>query len=549
MSGVACGDLDAARAALSRHAWQPAFDLATGFAGATAAIEADRCEVVAEAAWWLGRLDECIDARESAYRLFDDLGDHRRAGQFAVWLYEHHLMRARPAMASGWLRRARRAVGDDPGSVAYGALLLREAEAAHGSGDFDRAAALATEVIELGRTLPSAELEAEALQTKGRVLIDQGDVATGMGHLDEAMLFAVEGRLGPYSTGKVYCSLISACEELGDLERAAEWTDATLRWAQQHPFAIFPGLCRVHRAVVLKRRGALADAEREAARASEELAHSHIPNSGAAWAEVGDIRRRLGDLDRAEEAFGRAQELCGRPCGELALLRLAQGRVDSAMAVVTGCLRDCGTNRLARARLLPILVHVGVAAGELDVARDALAELTAIVTTYDTAILRATLLSTRGRLQLAERDVVAAVATLQAAIDAWQSLDLPYEVATARTLLGQAHHDAGDEPAAVESFTIAMRLFEDIGAHLDAKRVLAGTRPALPSGLTEREVDVLRLLATGRTNNEIASELCLSAKTVSRHVSNIFTKVGVNSRAAATAFAFEHELVDTRRDR
>src|SRR5581483_12371664 len=171
-----------------------------------------------------------------------------------------------------------------------------------------------------------------------------------------------------------------------------------------------------------------------AARASEELAHSHIPNSGAAWTEVGDIRRRLGDLDRAEEAFGRAQELCGRPCGELALLRLAQGRVDSAMAVVTGCLRDCGTNRLARARLLPILVHVGVAAGELDVARDALAELTAIVTTYDTAILRATLLSTRGRLQLAERDVVAAVATLQAAIDAWQSLDLPYEVATARTL-------------------------------------------------------------------------------------------------------------------
>ncbi len=451
-------------------------------------------------------------------------------------------MRAHPSIAGGWLRRARRALADDPDCAEHGALLLREAEAVHGDGDPDRAAALAEHVIALGRALRSPNLEAEALQTKGRVLIDQGQVDEGMGHLDEAMLFAVEGRLGPYSTGKVYCSLISACEELGDLDRAAEWTDATMRWAQRHPFAIFPGICRVHRAVVLKRRGSLAEAEQEATRAGDELAHSHLPNSGAAWAEVGDIRRRLGELDGAEEAFARAQQLCGRPCGELALLRLAQGRVDTALAVITGCLRETTSNRLARARLLPTFVHVAVAAGDFEGAALALRELEDIAAAYDTPFLRATVLSTRGRLELA-RDASAAGPVIHEALALWESLSVPYEVATLRTLLGRALREAGDDAGATESFTIAVRLFEQIGARLDARLVVDRARPALPAGLTEREVDVLRLIAAGRSNSEIATELYLSVKTVSRHVSNIFTKIDVNSRAGTTAFAFEHELV------
>ena len=534
--------LDGARTGLRRHDWQAAFDSANTAEVDSPELEADRADIMAEAAWWLGRLEDCIEARERAYRTFDDLGNHRRAGQCAVWLYEHHAFKAAPAMAGAWLRRARRALAGNPDCAEYGALVLREAEVAHGGGDLDRSLSLAESMITLGRTLRSPDLEAEALQATGRILIDRGEVADGLGHLDEAMLFAVEGRLGPYSTGKIYCSLISACEELGDFDRADEWTEATMKWAQQHPFAIFPGICRIHRAVVLKRRGSLAEAEREAARACEELLGSHVANSAAAYAEVGDIRRRLGQLDRAEEAFARAQELSGRPCGGLALLHLAQGRTDSALSTINGCLRNA-RNPLARAGLLPMFVHIAIAAGDLEGAGDAVAELEGIAARFPTPTLQATTLSTRGRLDLARGDSDAACQTLLQGVERWLALAVPYEVATTRTLLGQALRDSGDEVGAAESFAAASKLFDQIGAHLVGDE----GKPDLPAGLTVREVEVLRLIAAGMSNNEIAGQLFLSAKTVSRHLSNIFTKIGVTSRAGATAFAFEHDLVGTRR--
>jgi DNA-binding CsgD family transcriptional regulator len=362
-----------------------------------------------------------------------------------------------------------------------------------------------------------------------------------MAHLDEAMLFAVEGRLGPFSTGKVYCSLISACEDVGDFDRAAEWTEATLQWAQRHPFAIFPGICRVHRAMVLKRRGSLAEAEQEALRASEELITSHVGNSAAAFAEVGDIRRRLGQLGEAEEAFERAKALSGSPCGELALLRLAQGRPDAARTVISSCVRGAG-DPIGRARLLPIHVQVLIAAGDVDVADGALTALEEIQPTFANPTLDAAVLAARGRLELAHGDGRAG-ATLQAAVDRWRALDVPYEVASASTLLGQALRDAGDEEGARTAFAAAVDLFEQIGAHLDARLVLDDSPPPLPAGLTAREVEVLRLIAAGMTNSQIAADLHLSVKTVSRHLSNIFTKIGVSSRASATAFAFEHDLV------
>ena len=530
------------RAAVAAQDWQAAYDGSTPDSSDAPEVEADRADLRADAAWWLGRLDDCIEARERAYRLYEELGDAERAGQCAVWLYEHHSFVVKPAIAGAWLRRARRVLESERESTAYGALLLREAEWAHGSGELARASELASDVVALARRLKSADLEAEGLQTKGRVLIDSGDVADGMGHLDEAMLFAVEGRLRPYSTGKVYCSLISACEELGDLDRAAEWTEATMKWAAQAPFAIFPGICRVHRAVVLKRGGALADAEREAMLAGEELLRTHRPNSAAAYAEVGDIRRRLGDLERAEEAFDRAQELCGRACGERALLSLAQGRITAAVSTAAECMRATGDASLARARVLPIYVQVLIASGDPGAAAQAVDELEAIAAKFGTPFLRATYASTRGRWQLAAADPDA-VRTLQSAVDAWQALDVPYEVATARTLLGQALRLGDDEAGAAEAFAQAAEQFDAIGARLDARQVYGSAKVALPAGLSEREVEVLRLIASGLTNNDIAGQLHLSVKTVSRHVSNIFTKIGATSRSGATAFAFEHDLV------
>jgi len=541
--------LDEIRSAVSRHDWQSAYDSAAAAGLDDPAADASRADLLAEAAWWLGRLDACIEARELAYHRFDELGDHGRAGMCAVWLWEHHAFRGHGAVAGAWLRRARRALENDPDCVPHGALLLRETETLHGRGELGPALELARHVIALARRLGSTDLEAEALQTVGRLLIEQGDVDEGMGHLDEAMLLAVEGRLGPYSTGKVYCSLISACEEVGDYDRAAEWTEATDRWAKRHPFAIFPGICRVHRAIVLKRRGSLADAEREAARACEELLHSRPVTSAAAWAEVGDICRRLGELDRAEAAFARAQALNASPCAALALLRLAQGQVEAARTIITGCLGGA-SNPLGRAGFLSTVVHVSVAAGDLEAAGAALSELEEIVATFDLPELRASMLATRGRLALASGNAPGARANLQEALEQWRALGVPYEEATVGTLLGQALHACGEDAASTAAFLSASALFARIGAHVDA-RLVGGippvdVRPVLPAGLTQREVEVLRLVATGRTNNEIAADLYLSAKTVSRHVSNIFTKMGVTSRAAATGFAFEHGLVGTR---
>jgi DNA-binding CsgD family transcriptional regulator len=552
--GESMAALATPREALARHDWQGAHDILAGLSFDDAPVdEAERLDLLADAAWWLGRLDECTGARDAAYRLYDELGDTRRAASCAVWLYEHHTFAGRGAIAGGWLRRARRALEGDEECTPFGALLLREAEVAHGGGLLDRALDNAHDVIALARRLRCVDLEAEALQTAGRVLIDQGHVADGMGDLDEAMLFAVEGRLGPYSTGKVYCSLIGACEDLGDHDRASEWTEATQRWADDHPFSIFPGICRVHRAIVLKRRGSLAEAEREATRACEELRHSRPVATAVAWAEVGDVCRRLGELDRAEEAFTRAAEVSGAPCSAVALLRLAQGRVDVARAIVGSCLEST-TNSVARVSLLPNFVQVAVAAGDLDDAEQAVAELDELVRVVELPGGEAAALAARGRLLLARGDACAALVPLQDALQRWRAFDVPYEAATTGTLLGEALRACGDEEAAVVAFTTAASLFDQIGARLDARLAGDGARSALslaepprrPAGLTEREVEVLRLVAGGLTNSDIAAALHLSVKTVSRHLSNIFTKIGVTSRAAATAFAFEHALIEPR---
>ncbi len=280
--------IDEAQAALARGAWADALDLARSVGPGVGGAEADRLDIVADASWWLGRMDDCIAAREQAYALYEADGRPVPAGQCAVWLYEHYQLKARPAIAGGWLRRARRALASAPGSAAYANLLLREAEAGHGRGDLEEAARLGDEVLALARALPSADLEAEALQTIGRVLIDAGQRVEGMGYLDEAMLSAVEGRLRPYTTGKVYCSLISACEQLGDLRRAAEWTEATSRWSEHHPLAMWPGICRVHHASLLQLHGEWDAAEREARRACDELGGFHVPNAAAGY--LGDRR-------------------------------------------------------------------------------------------------------------------------------------------------------------------------------------------------------------------------------------------------------------------
>jgi DNA-binding NarL/FixJ family response regulator len=530
--------------ALARHDWAAAYEELG--AGDPADLDADGLERLAEATWWLSRIDECIAARDAAFHAFMDRDDGRRAAQCAVWLFEHHCFKAQPSIAGAWLRRARLVIGDERECVEYGDLLLREAELLHSTGALDEAMELATQALELARRLRSHELEALALQTCGRLRIDQGHPVEGLQRLDEAMLYAIEGRLSPYATGKIYCSLISACEELGDLARAAEWTGATTTWSSRHPMAVFPGLCRVHRAHILGWRGAWEEAVLEAHRACEELETVNVGNAAVGWAEIGDIRRRLGDLDGAEDALRRAEELCGRPHAAIALLRLSQGRVAEADAAVDQALQDETWNRLARARVLPARVQISIACGELDVAEAACDELAAIAAEYGSTTLEASAITNRGRLALARGDSAAACSSLSAAVELWLALDVPYEAATARLLLGQSCRQAGDEDRAKAALSAAVKAFDQLGAILDAERtrlLATGGMTLLPRGLSAREVEVLALVAEGGTNKEVAQALGLSIKTVARHLENIFLKLEVSTRSAATAFAINHGLV------
>jgi DNA-binding CsgD family transcriptional regulator len=504
--------LEKGRDAFARHDWQAAYDeLVPAAAEESAALEA--IELLAEAAWWLGRLDECIELRERAFARRQSEGACHRAARIATLLYYDHCWQSRRAVAGGWLARARRLLEAESPCAEWGFLLV---------------------------------LEADALQCLGRLLIAQGQPTEGLALFDEAMLYASEGKLGLFTVGKVYCSLISACEELADFQRATEWTEVGVNWATPQPSPVFPGLCRVHRAEMLQLQGDWAEAEAEAQRACDELCDVNRFNAGLAYYEIGEIRRRLGDLDAAERAFRLAEDYGHHPQPGLALLRLAQGNRSGASAGIARALAEQEWNRLGRAKLLPAQVEIACAVGDLDVAKASAQELRETADQYGTTGLRAAALGAEGRVALAERDDAMACGVLRRALHEWQTLDLPYEVATARVLLARASRAAGDEEGASRSFDAAIALFERLGAVADlaatrAMRVAEGAE--LPCGLTAREAEVLRLVAAGHSNKEIAQRLALAQKTVARHVSNIFVKTGVSSRAGATAFAFERGIV------
>ncbi|MDQ3107305.1 MAG: LuxR C-terminal-related transcriptional regulator [Actinomycetota bacterium] len=532
------------RAALANHDWALAYEELKGVESGL--LDGEGLDRLAEAAWWLSRIDECIEAREAAYRAHDAAGDEVAAGTAATWLFEHHCFKGQAAVAGAWLRRARRALDGHRETAGYGQLLLREAELAHGAGQLAVARVLSDDALELARRLRDPELEALALQTGGRVAIDAGDSAAGFGRLDDAMLIATEGRVGPYATGKVYCSLITACESVGDLRRAAEWTELTSQWSQRHPMAIFPGLCRIHRAQLLGSRGQWHEAVGEARLACQELAGANLGNAAVGWAEIGDILRRLGDLSGAEEAFAEAERLSGRPFGAVSLLRLAEGRITEARQLIDGAMAGESWNRLARARLLPARVQIAIASGDLETAAADVAELDAIAEQYDTDLLRASSGTSHGRLDLALGHCAAACERLRAALAVWILLGVPYEVATTRLLLGHACWKMGDEAGAAAALDAAAATFASLGATVavpSPDELRAGDRTVLPHGLTVREAEVLALVAAGLSNKEISVDLHVSPKTVARHLENIFLKIGVGNRAAATAFAYENGLL------
>ena len=532
-----------AHAAADRGAWREAYDALHSVEASTS--EPADLELLADAAWWLSRIDESIEARRRAYAGFAAAGDAYGAAGTAARLSVEHFTRGEPAVGAGWLMKAQRHASDLEEGAGHGLVLIVEATVARYSGDLERASVLADDAAEMGRRFRDPDLLAMAVHTQGLVRIATGDVAEGVALLDEAMTSVVAGELSPWFTGIVYCNVIGACLELADVGRAGEWSDAARAWCESlPPESPFPGLCRINRAEVARLRGAWAEAEAEAVRAAEELMSFDPGAAAQAHYETGEIRRRLGDVAGAEDCFVRARDLGFEPQPGLALLRLAQGKGEAALAALQVAAKAPIESRLRRARVLAALVEAALALQDVETARAAAMELEAISGEAPAAALEATAASAHGAVALAEEDVATALDRLRHASGLWQRLGLPYEHAQTRGLYGVALRAAGDHEEGDLELRAARTAYERLGAvpEADQVAVVLGSDAGLPRGLTAREAEVLRLVAAGKTNREIATELVISEHTVARHLQNMFVKLQVSSRSAATAFAFEHGI-------
>ena len=539
---MALDHIQRARVAVETAAWADAYE---GFRAADLSeLTAGDLEALAEAAWWLSKLDESLDLRHKAYAAYVAAGDERRATAVAARLAIEHFGRDDASVGAGFLMRARRHAEGIEGEPEAGFLAMIEAAAAFYSGDPQRAVELSERAIEIGRRHGVSDLVAMAVHTEGLAHVAAGRVREGLALLDEAMAAAVGGELSPYFTGIIYCSVIAACLEFGDLRRAGEWNEAALAWCDTlPPESPFPPRCRVNRSEVARLRGSWAEAEAEATRATDELAGQEAGLVASAFVQLGEVRRRVGDLAGAEAAFERAQELGGNPQPGLALLQVAQGRADAARSALRLVLAGA-SQPPTRARLLAAQVEAALAAKDHVEARAAADELGSLAEAVELPAFAAEASTAAGAVALADGDVPGALNALRRATATWQELRLPYEAARARHLLGRVLLAGGDEDGARRELRGALATFDRLGAERDAadvREALEGRRP-LPAGLTSREAEVLRLVAAGKTNRDIAVELVISEHTVSRHLQNLFAKIGVSSRAAATAFAFEHDL-------
>ena len=542
---VAPPALVAGREAYQRQAWQEAYE-ALGAADRHTALSAADLERAATTAYLAGRDEDHCRYLERAHRLHVESGATAAAARCAFWTGLLLIFRGEIGRAMGWLARAERLVGERD-CVERGYLLLPLAGRQFRSRDYDAAAATAADAATIGERFGDADLVAGGRHIQGCALVEQGGSDRGLRLLDEVMVAVTSGELSPIMTGLVYCSVIETCQRAYVLERALEWTTALARWCDTQPGLVaFTSACLVRRAEILQLHGEWPDALREAVRACERI--SQIPDRrppGSAFYQQAEVHRLRGTYAKAEDAYRAASQRGTDPQPGLALLRLAQGRTQAAFAAVQRAAAG-SPDPLGRSRLLPAITEIAVAAGDVDSARAAVRELEDIAVSFNAPALEALAAQGLGQVQLAEGDARAALVSLRQASQFWQEIGAPYLEARIRVLIGQACRLLDDEDGARLEFEAARRAFQQLGAAPDAARVDALSRePGTDAThrLSSRELEVLRLVATGKTNRGIATALAISEKTVARHVSNIFSKLGLSTRAAATAYAYEHGLV------
>jgi DNA-binding NarL/FixJ family response regulator len=538
--------LDRGRKAVRDRSWQRAYELLAAVE-AHSGLAAEDLELLATAAYLSGHDQESIDAWARSHRAWLERGEPVRASGPASVLALRLLLRGDVAMANGWLRRAERLLRDAPSDCAErGRFLVPTGLRALAAGDPASARAAFSGAVELGIRCGDRDGTAIARVGVGQCLVATGQVTEGIAVLDEVMVDVTTGDVSPEYAGIAYCAVIETCHEVFDLDRAHQWTAALTRWCAQQPELVpYRGQCLVHRAEVMMMRGSWTDALTEIRRARERLSDPPgQPAIGMALYQEAEFHRLRGESRSAEQRYRAASRYGRSPQPGLALLRLAQGQVASAVAAL-GTALDESKDRLARARLLPAYVEALLAAGDVAGARAATEELNGTAARWNTPLVQAVSDLATGAVLLAEDDPATALRLLRQSWRAWQAMGAPYGAARARVLCGLACRRLGDVETATMDWDAARQVFRELGAAHDLAAVeeLTGPVPADTRGLSARELEVLRLLAAGRSNRAIAADLVISEHTVARHVQNIFSKLGVSSRTAAAAYAFQHDLV------
>ncbi|WP_431677660.1 LuxR C-terminal-related transcriptional regulator [Kitasatospora sp. KL5] len=545
-------DLVRGRASYTADAWREAFESLSA-ADAAAPVGAGDLELLARSAYMLGLDEDYVAALERAHAGWLDAGDVPRAVRCAVWIGHSMLFRGHGARASGWFSLGERLLdADGRDCVERGYLLIPVWLGQMGCGDWQAGHATAAEGAAIGERFGDADLVWLARDEQGRALMNLGRLHEGLRLVDEALVVVESGALSPVVSGIVYCNTISFCHDLYDLRHVREWTDALTQWCERRPQMVaHNGLCLMHRAEVMQYGGAWPAALDEACRATGRYTRGVLNRiaCGQAFYRQGEIHRLQGRPAEAEQAYREANRCGFEPQPGFALLRLAQGNGEAAAATIRRAVSE-HTRELERAALLPAYVEIVLAGGDLDAAAEAARQLEAAAEHQDSEVLRAAAAYGSASTALAGGDAAAGLAAGRRAWHGWQELEVPYEAARARVLVARACRALGDDDTAALELQAARAVFAELGAGPDVARTdsLIQGGPdtdtgASGYGLSPREVEVLREVVSGASNRQIATALVISEHTVARHLQNIFGKLGVSSRTAASTFALEHGLV------
>lgn len=539
--------LELAESSYDRRAWGEAFSHLMA-ADAVEPLEAAWLERLAVAAHALGKDEESVAAWTRAFTARIEAGEHEAAALAAGWCSFGLLTRGEVVLGSGWLERATALCADHRLDCA--AVGFVKAQAAAGlmlGGNPEAGLPIFEEAGRWAERFGDANTLALSRLGRAQCLVRLGRTTEGITQFDQLLVALVTDELSPLVAGLAFCAAIDASQRCLDVRRAQAWTAALSRWCDEQPDLVpYRGNCLVHRAEILALHGAWQEALVEAERARDWLTSVVADRAvGSAYYRVGEMYRLRGDYDAAEQAYQSASRKGHEPQPGFGLLRLAQGHANSAAAAIRRALEEA-VMPLDRAHLLVAQVEIALSVDDVETARGAEAELNAIADETDAPLLRAQALHVQGAVRLAGGDARGGLTSLREAWKTWQDLEAPYDGARARMLIGQACRALGDEDTAEMEFDAARWVFQELGARPDlaeVQKLSKRSAGASPGGLSLREVQVLRLVAAGKSNRAIADELFLSEKTVHRHLSNIFTKLDVSSRSAATAYAFQHDLV------